>query len=789
MMLTRENIKQAIDALGRREPEIAYTLHTMLGKGSIDLWLPAASEFRDEKKLYFLFGDKKAFVNKYQFFASGTPCLEQALLIQYGEMAQIRDLFHRDPFAKSGKHVLKTDTAGLSLMLNYEIDLAADLVKSRIAAIFQKNPRADETFLVKELKQRLKRLMDMRNGSDDQSDFTDFENDPQILSRGVVDDYTMAFFMRFPFSRASLIQAGRFNLEFFHIRFLLNCLVSGTDSLLFVCVAKGEIQGLIFLEMIKKLFYMGFEVKYFSTRGGANSPLDPRPVKGVGTFIMAGVWMLWKSKFPEVKEIILESEIEAEKFYISIGFYTRGLYRYALKSPEGRLLTNIAAIAASSKKTHPSITSHLCKRVPNQIRLLKNRKNIKGQHKNALAFIKISLHPASSDPLARTAVKLLVKNKSRIPEGETLLALAKAFGRIEANLKQNTSRLPVAVVIDPRYKNHLMGVTHLENYKRIKAVEVLLANKCLDEKWFKIDPRFAEKEELIWVHTPAYVEKVEKTAGKRLFSFEFDTQTTEESWSTAKLAAGGVFSLVDGIMTGRSSRGFAFIRPPGHHAGPDQGMGFCIFNNIALGAKYLKHKYTVSRLMIIDIDAHHGNGTQNVFYDTDEVLFISIHESDSFPGTGRVEETGKGKGQGFTINIPLEKGSRARDIGRAIYFLAGPIAQEYKPEIILVSFGFDLYIHDRLAGMNVTPEGYALITALLLEVATHASEGKIAFVMEGGYSLMGIRECGLAVMKEICDVSGISEDKIDRVRKSDFSRLANLKRVIEIHKKYWEVLR
>jgi acetoin utilization deacetylase AcuC-like enzyme len=786
MMLTRENIKQAIDAIGRREPEIAYTLHTMLGKGSIDLLPP--SETRDKKKLYFIFGGKKAFVNKYQFFTSGTPCLEQALLVQYGELAQTRDLFHQDPVADPGKHASKTDTAGLSLMLNYEIDLASELLKKNIAAILEKKTRVDEPSRVNLLRRRLQKLMDIRNESIGESDFKDVKNDPRILFRGVVDEYTMAAFMRFPFSRHSLMQAGRLNLEFFHIRFLLNCLVTGTGSQVFTCVAKGEIQGLIFLEMVRKLFYRAFEVKYVATRGGADSPLDIRPVKGAGTFIMAGVWMLWKTDFPDVKEIVLDSEIEAEKFYTAIGFHARGLYRYALKSPKGRLLTTIASIAASSEKTHPSITSHLCKKVPDQIRLLKSKKSINRQQKNALAFIKKSLHPASSDLLARTTVSQLLKNKSRIPDGEALLTLAKAFGRTQTKPLQNTYFLPVAIVIDKRYRNHLKGVAHLENYRRMDAVEEILANKCLDKKWVRITPRLAKKKELSWVHMPEYIEKVEKTAGQGLSSFEGDTQTTEETWATARLAVGGAFSLVDEIMFGRSSRGFAFVRPPGHHAGPSGGTGFCIFNNIALAAKYLKHQYKVSKLMIIDIDAHHGNGTQDVFYDTDEVLFVSIHESGSFPGTGRVEETGKGKGEGFTINIPLEKGSRARDIGRALYFLAGPIAQEYKPEVILVSFGFDLYIHDRLAGMNVTYGGYALITALLLEIAEHSAGGRIAFVMEGGYSLKGIRECGLAVMKEICSVPGLGNHKIDRVRKSDYSRLSSLKKSINIQKKYWQVL-
>ena len=341
MMLTRENIKQAIDAIGTRVPEIAYTLHTMLGKGRIDL-LPA-SEILDDKRLYFLFGGQKVFVNKYQFFTSGTPCLEQVLLIHYGEMAQTRSLFHHHPFANPGKHVSKTDTAGLCLMLDYEIDLALDRLKKQIALKLQKKGQADESLWA--LRQRLKKLSDIRNDNLGNSDFKNFSDDPLVLFQGVISDYTKAFFMRFSFSRETLMEAARVNLEFFHIRFLLNCLVSGTDHLLFTCIAKGRIQGLMFLEKIRKLFYRGFEVKYVATLGKSGFPNHPRPVKGVGTFLMAGVWMFWKTSFPEVKEIFLESEIEAEGFYISIGFIERGPHRYILKSPQGRLLVTIAAMA------------------------------------------------------------------------------------------------------------------------------------------------------------------------------------------------------------------------------------------------------------------------------------------------------------------------------------------------------------------------------------------------------------------------------------------------------------
>lgn len=785
MMLTREHIKQAIDAIGKREPEIAYTLNTMLGKGRIDLATPP--DTREGKRLYFIFGDKKAFVNKFQFFTSGTPPLEQALLILYGEMARKRTLLHQKPGTPLGEQALQTEPAGILLMIDYEIDLAADLLKQQLMALDKKKEKAPETHWIKLLGQRLEKLASLKTGSIDPDDFNENPDNPRILAQGIIGGYTQAFFMNFPFSRGTLVQAARLNLEFFHIRFLLKCLVTGTENLLFACVAKQGLQGLILLELKKKLFYQGLEVKYIATRSGASSPDDPPPVKGAGTFIMAGVWTLWKSNFPEVKEIFLESELEAEKFYTAIGFQSRGLYRYTLKIPEGRLLTAVALMAAFSKKSHPAITYHLCRQIPQAVKtLVKNKPNDPG--KRALDFLKISLHPASAPLLAGTAVDLLLKSKSPLPARESLLTLAKAFGRMEPGPGGKPPCLPVAVVADSRYENHLAGITHLENYRRMQAVFDFLAHKSLAGRWVKIPPRLAEKNELTWVHTLDYVEKIEKTAGTPYTVFDFDTQTTQDSWETARLAAGGVFSLLDEIMSGRSSRGFAFVRPPGHHAEPEKGMGFCIFNNIALGAVYLKQKYRVSRVMIIDIDAHHGNGTQKMFYDSDEVLFVSLHESGSFPGTGQVEETGRGKGRGFTLNIPLEKGSRARDIGRALYFVAGPVAQAYQPDIILVSFGFDLYINDRLASMKLVPSGYALITALLLEVATHAAQGRIAFVMEGGYSLDGIRECGLAAMKEICQVPGIGQDKIDQVHKSDFSRLSNLKQVIQIHKKQWDVL-
>jgi acetoin utilization deacetylase AcuC-like enzyme len=250
---------------------------------------------------------------------------------------------------------------------------------------------------------------------------------------------------------------------------------------------------------------------------------------------------------------------------------------------------------------------------------------------------------------------------------------------------------------------------------------------------------------------------------------------------------GGVFSLLDEIWRHRARRGFAAIRPPGHHAEPDRAMGFCLFNNIALGACYLQHAYGVKKIMIVDIDAHHGNGTQTAFYDSNSVLYFSMHQFPCYPGTGNFGETGSGAGEGYSVNVPLAKGLGDREFVQVIHFLVTPLACAFEPEIMLISCGFDLYRHDRLAGMQGTPEGYAMITRLLQQTADTVCGGKIAFIMEGGYSIQGIRECGLMVIKEMCALSGLKEDRLDNYKSDSPTRLSSLRKSIEIQKKYWKI--
>lgn len=349
------------------------------------------------------------------------------------------------------------------------------------------------------------------------------------------------------------------------------------------------------------------------------------------------------------------------------------------------------------------------------------------------------------------------------------------------------STRPILVIRDERFTQHLERVPHIESVRRIRAIHSLLEDPSLRDRWSEVKPRLASVEELGWVHTHGHIERVAQTAGRPLTSFDLDTQATARSYEVARLGVGAVFSLLDEIWKGKAKRGFAFIRPPGHHAEPDKAMGFCLFNNVALGAKYLKMRYAVDRVMIVDVDVHHGNGTQKAFYDTDEVLFVSMHQFPFYPGTGNFGEVGRGKGEGFTVNVPLSKGNGDIDFARIIHLLVDPLAQAYCPEMILVSCGFDLYVHDRLGGMVVTPEGYAMITFSLLEIAEKVCKGRIAFIMEGGYNLRGIRECGLRVMKELCDIPTLTRRKIEKVGGKRVGRSSAIKKVIEIHSDYWNI--
>ena len=342
------------------------------------------------------------------------------------------------------------------------------------------------------------------------------------------------------------------------------------------------------------------------------------------------------------------------------------------------------------------------------------------------------------------------------------------------------------VVCHDLYKQHLAGLPHVESPQRLQVIYDMLDATDMAGKFVSISPRPATHDELAWVHSHSHIERVAGTDGRFHVSLDPDTQTTPLSYQAAKLAAGGLFSLVDNIFDGTVKNGFALVRPPGHHAERDRAMGFCLFNNVALGARYAMNTYGVRKILIVDWDLHHGNATQNTFYTDPDVLYFSTHQYPYYPGSGGLTEVGQGEGRGFTVNVPLRTGYGDADFFRIFKQILYPIAGAFKPELIFVSAGFDTYVGDPLGGMKVTPQGYAAMTRLIMDLAgTYASE-RVAITLEGGYHLTGLRESVKAVLMELVGDSILTADNLEALEKGVAPGVID--DVIQVQRPYWSSL-
>ena len=313
------------------------------------------------------------------------------------------------------------------------------------------------------------------------------------------------------------------------------------------------------------------------------------------------------------------------------------------------------------------------------------------------------------------------------------------------------------IVRDDFYKRHINGYSHPECPERLEVIYEMLDQREINGLFKKIFPREATEEEITAVHAPSYYRTVSETALCRgITPLDVDTSAGPDSFRAAKLAAGGFLSLLEIIQDGLLGNGFALVRPPGHHAEANRAMGFCIFNNVAIGALYLIKKFTLNKILIVDWDLHHGNGTQHSFYDNSQILYFSTHQYPFYPGTGNFGDVGEGKGKGFTINVPLQPGAGDEEYGMIFKKILIPIAREFSPDFILVSAGFDIHFDDPLGGMRVTPEGFASLTRMLMDCAQQICNGKLAMVLEGGYGLKGLRDSVQAVLLEL---SGKTQSK------------------------------
>ena len=777
-MIKREHIKQAIDAISERSPDIGRALDELLGVGRIGT-ADSSQESATDTDFHFFFDKEKVRVKKFIFINEGAAPIERGLLIKYGELLRKRELIEgrreRD-FLRAAREVRR---AGLRLMVAHEIDSAVERARSLADADI---PGGAEG--------RIAALNGIKTESPAQG-IPASAGDERVIFSGAVDDGRQALFTPFPFCLDALMQVADINLEFFHVRFLLTCLMRGQEHRLFACAVDGRIVGMLFLALKTALFYSGLEIKYIATLRGRRSDDEEPPPRGVGRFLVAGTWLLWKTGYGRAREIVLDSEVEARRFYTHVGFSFKGPHRYVLSKPSPDLLRTILMMAENCPRLPPKVAVELGDLVMKHVKLL--RRSSRDDRERALhaqveAMAQTALSSRAYPAIATAATRGLLRCRRSLSDLEHLLAVASQNPAVRKAFIPGAAPA-VGVAWDDRFTQHLENVFHLENAKRYEAIRSVLEDASLSGKLTRVAPRAATPAELAWVHTPAYIDRVAQTAGRPLTSFDLDTQTTAKSYETACLAAGAVFNLVEEIWSGRIQRGFAAVRPPGHHAEPDRGMGFCLFNNTALGARYLQHRHGLKRIMVVDIDAHHGNGTQAVFYDTDEVLCVSIHQFPGFPGTGKLGETGRGKGEGYTVNVPLRKGHGDGDFLCILHFLVRPLARAYQPEIILVPCGVDLWLHDRLADMRVSAEGYGLITALLADIAAEVCSGRIAFVMEGGYSAEGIRECGLRVLQALCRPSPSNLESLEKVAADNPGRLGALKKAIEIHRGYWDVLK
>jgi acetoin utilization deacetylase AcuC-like enzyme len=264
-----------------------------------------------------------------------------------------------------------------------------------------------------------------------------------------------------------------------------------------------------------------------------------------------------------------------------------------------------------------------------------------------------------------------------------------------------------------------------------------------------LSPREATVAELELCHDPAYVAEVKRTASMPRYDFDPDTHASADSYQTAVLAAGGVLTAIESVMDGAADNGFAIVRPPGHHALAGRAMGFCLFNNVAIAARYLTRQRGLKRVLVIDWDVHHGNGIQDIFYDSPEVLYFSTHQYPFYPGSGALDEIGYGAGAGYTVNAPMPATFGDNEYLRVFDDVLAPVARQFRPEFILVSSGFDAHFRDPLGGMRVTEAGFAALARRVKRMAAEHCGGRMVAALEGGYDLHALADSGRSVIEEL----------------------------------------
>lgn len=340
--------------------------------------------------------------------------------------------------------------------------------------------------------------------------------------------------------------------------------------------------------------------------------------------------------------------------------------------------------------------------------------------------------------------------------------------------------MTVAVLYHPVCLEHYPGLYHPERPARLQAI----VQELEGEHPAGIEltaPQPASVEQIAAVHSTEYIAEIERISAEGGGYLDMDTVLSARSYEAALMGAGSAISAAEMVMSGAASSAFALSRPPGHHAGPSYGMGFCLFNNLAIAVRYAQKAHHLQRVLLVDFDIHHGNGSQEIFYGDPTVLYFSVHQSPHYPGTGRIEETGSGAGKGYTVNVPLPAECGDRAYTRVIEEVLIPIAQRFKPELVAVSAGYDGHWVDPLADMRLSTSGFATIATYLYNLANELCGGRMAGVLEGGYDLRALAASVMATL--VVWAGGEPEDSLGPYehdhREPDVSSV--IRRVQETH--------
>lgn len=357
--------------------------------------------------------------------------------------------------------------------------------------------------------------------------------------------------------------------------------------------------------------------------------------------------------------------------------------------------------------------------------------------------------------------------------------------------------LDTAIIYSNRYLDHDTGPFHPESPARLQGiVEKLERNEIMGKQFgAMVDPKLASREEIELVHSPRYVDYVKESCEKGVTRLDSDTPICPESYGVALLAAGGLLTACEKIIAGKFSNAFALVRPPGHHAGANgraltaSSAGFCLFNNVAVAAKKLTKNLGFDRVLILDFDCHHGNGTQEIFYTNPNVMYISLHQDGRtlFPGTGSIQEVGEGKGTGYTVNIPFPPGSSDDAFAKAMAEVVEPVARQFNPKWVLVSVGFDALHDDPISNMDLSAQGYRDLFKTTIRLADCLCHGRCLVTLEGGYGKT-VPDATLAAMSAMAEVSYDPDDK----RRKTFPKIMEkvelvIEEVRETLSPYWKI--